>query len=169
MRLYFTSLAVFMLFGIIIFMIPNEAEARTKCPGSMRNDVKHCGLWLCIPGGMPESCRPKWSNILKQRVAKNCPPLPRYNACADGDGAFKTGHEEFFPCKSGYRLVEDYDDDDNVNRGSCINTDNSCERRSGVDDDRDRSKCGDHAAQRRVKQNWVDVQVGRTQYPRFWY
>lgn len=65
-----------------------------------------CAIWLCLPGGFPESCEPAYS-AFKSRIRSGKPPLPPISACgsAGSTSNYKTGYEPFEPCKSGYRQI----------------------------------------------------------------
>ena len=151
----------------------NNAQA-FSCPNSGDSQSfmdNHCGIWICAAGGFPASCGAQKRTFISRIKKRRCAPLPPYGSCSStGSGSYKMGYERFEDCKAGYRLVETNSGDRGGRdvSGRCVNTDRSCERQRGRDES-DRSRCGDYAAQKRAKPNYIDIKVNGHQYDRQWW
>ena len=73
---------------------------------------------------------------------------------------------DFLPCKQGYSKHVTRDDNGRNSEATCINTDKSCEKRHGRDDDIDRTACNDYKA---VRKRYIDIRVDGETYPRYWW
>jgi hypothetical protein len=163
------------LFGIFaLTFFPSKASAgycpHPTSPEDSKYDA-HCGIWICAPGGFPSTCS-KQKSAFKWRLKKRkCSALPRYSGCVQGgNGSYRLG-QAFKPCeKEGYNLVVTNTGDDrgSSEKGTCMNSDNSCERRTRDRGDVsvDRSRCGDYGT---PKKNFIDVTTDGITHPRYWW
>ena len=126
----------------------------------------HCGIWLCLPAKFYGSeCNPQKRTFKKRVAKKDCSPLPSYSRCSGGgSGSYNMGMD-FLPCKQGYSMRINRDDDGRRKTATCMNTDRGCVRRRGRDDE-DRSACNDYGTPRK---RYIDVIVNGQKYPRYWW
>ncbi len=182
--LLLSLLGIFVLFASsdAYSRLPSDSEVEKSNPNANRSISDtcgvgggydgHCGIWICLPGGFPESCRPQkkvFDKRLDKTIRGNChSPVPRWSACsASGTGTAKLG-KGFAPCKQGFKRVIQEDDRGQASTSKCVNTNNSCEKRQSRSDGggTDRSACKDY---NNPKKWYVDMEANGTKYPRSYF
>lgn len=169
------TISFLLAFFIGISIYSPKAQA-FSCPNSGSSQSfknNHCGIWICAPGGFPATCSAQKRTFIKRIRKRGCPALPPYGSCSStGNGSYRIGYDPFVPCNPGFAMRRHNDQDrGGAHSGSatCVNTDRSCQRSRGRDNDVDRSACGDYSAQRRAKPNYIDINVNGVAYDRQWY
>ncbi len=170
-------LCVAFVFGILtVTMLPSKANAG-YCPHptspSQSTYEAHCGIWICAPGGFPATCGLQKRTFIWRIKKRKCSALPRYSGCVqNGEGSYQLG-QAFKPCeKAGYKLkvtrTGDEDRGGGSEKGTCMNTNKSCEKRTRERGDTriDRSACGDYNT---PKKNFIDVTTDGIKHPRYWW
>lgn len=126
-----------------------------------------CAIWLCLPGGFPQGCGAAHSAMIK-RIKKRKPPLPSFGSCSEGgSGNYQMGYEPFVPCKDGFELNVD---DNNQNQARCIsqNVYQYCQNQTDVQIEYNDNRCY-YKAVKRPKPYFVEMWVSGDYLGKFFY
>jgi len=126
-----------------------------------------CAIWLCLPGGFPQGCGAAHSAMIK-RIKKRKPPLPAFGACSEGgSGNYQMGYEPFEPCKDGFELKLD---DNNQNTAQCVshNVYQYCRNQTDVQIEYNDNRCY-YKAVKRPKPYFVEMWVSGDYLGKFFY
>lgn len=175
-RIFIYFLAIVIAFSSYIAAV-SDAEARRRC-GGMKNDTSHCGLWLCIPGGMGVGCA-AMSAALGKRLSRGCPSLPSYSVCSGGgNGGQRSGIEEYRQCDPGFsRRYIDVDVTTNTTKRvatHCINSKLRGQACTGAGynlisfNEDDSSVCAYRISKRQFP-HWIEVVVEGQTFKRYWH
>ncbi len=127
-----------------------------------------CAIWLCLPGGFPQGCGAAHSAMIK-RIKKKKPPLPSFGSCSEGgSGNYRMGYEPFEPCKQGFEL--NIDDNNNEQSARCVsnNVYQYCRNQTDVEIQYDNNTCY-YQAIKRPKPYFVEMWVSGDYLGKFFY